>query len=302
LGLDLGFPLLQNAIGQFRNGSVSFFAASTKQGKSIFGLTLGLMAARKHNIPVLLLDSELNKNDQLIRAVGHLAKVPFNVIETGIWRLTDAELEKQGIQNIEEIQLYRNRLNDDYYWQVVEKLPIEYVSISGMSVEETIPHIKRWLLTKVKPNKESKIPQCLIIYDYIKLAHRNEIRGMAEWQAHGLNVASLHDLAQRYNVPIVTFGQTNNEIDNGIHCIAGGKRIIENVTSITYFKRKTDEERSIDPLGTHYWKNWGARYGKGTPGGHINFDADLSIGDFTELGVGSFYVPKNDNSNSKDDI
>ena len=304
IGLDLGFPLLQNAIGQFRNGSLSLFVASTKQGKSIWGLVLGLLAARKYNIPVLILDSELNKNDQLIRAVGHLAQVPFDIIETGIWRLSEAELRKQGINDqaeLDKIAIYRNRLNDDHFWNIVEKLPIQYVSISGMSVEDTIPHIRRWLLTKVKPDASTKIPQCLIIYDYIKLANREEIRGMAEWQAHGLNVASLHGVAQKYNIPIVAFGQTNNETDNGIHAVAGGKRISENVTSITYFKRKTDEERSIDSIGTHYWKNWGARYGKGTPGGHINFDADLGIGYFTELGIGSLYVPPTNNNTNQDD-
>ena len=291
VGLDLGFPVLQSRIGQFRNGSVSFFVGTTKSGKSQFGLRAGLLAAHKLNLPVLVLDSELNKQDQMIRAVAQLAEVPYDIIETGYWKLTNDQLRKEGITDQDEldrIALYRNRMRDDHFWQIVEKLPIEYVSISGMSVQDVIPHIRRWLLTRVKPDRNSKVPQCLVVYDYIKLANRDEMRnGVAEWQAHGLNVASLHDLATKYNIPILAFGQTNQQIDDGIGCVAGGKRISENVTSVTYMKRKTDEERSMDGNGTHLVRVFAARYGKGTHNGYINFNVDLSCGKFTEIGIGS---------------
>jgi hypothetical protein len=273
VGLDLGFPVLQSRIGQFRNGSFSFFVGTTKSGKSQFGLRAGLIAAHKLNLPVLLLDSELNKQDQMIRAVAQLAEVPYDIIETGYWKMTNDELRKEGIDDqdeLDKIALYRNRMRDDHFWQVVENLPIEYVSISGMSVQEVIPHIRRWLLTRVKPDRGSKVPQCLVIYDYIKLANRDEIKGgVAEWQAHGLNVAALHDLATKYNIPLI------------------GKRISENATSITYLKCKSEEERSMDANGTHLVNVFAARYGKGTSNGYINFNADLSCGKFTELGIGA---------------
>lgn len=291
VGLDLGFPVLQSRIGQFRNGSVSFFVGTTKSGKSQFGLRAGLLAAHKLNLPVLVLDSELNKQDQMIRAVAQLAEVPYDIIETGYWKMSNDELRKEGIvdqDELDRIALYRNRMRDDHFWQVVENLPIEYVSISGLSVQEVIPHIRRWLLTRVKPDRNSKVPQCLVVYDYIKLANRDEIKGgVAEWQAHGLNVAALHDLATKYNIPVLAFGQTNQQIDSGIGCVAGGKRISENVTSVTYIKRKTDEERSMDSNGSHLVRVFAARYGKGTHNGYINFNVDLSCGKFTELGIGA---------------
>jgi replicative DNA helicase len=292
VGLDIGYPIWQSRVGQIRNGSITFVVGTTGSGKSQFGLRAALTTAHKLHLPVLILDSELNENDQLVRLVAMLAKIPYEIIETGYWTLTESELRAEGVTDqaeLDRIKEYKNRLQDDRYWQIVESLPIEYMSISGMGVKEVIPHIRRWLLTKVKPTKEAKHPQCLIVYDYIKLATVDEISGgrIAEWQMHGLNVAALHDLVTRYNVPCMAFGQTNNEIDEGIKCVAGGKRISENVTSVSYFKRKNDDERAFDSNGSHLSRIFKARYGRGTPNAYINFDVDLSFGEFRELAVGT---------------
>ena len=291
LGVDLGFPEWQSRIGQVRNKSITFIAATAKAGKSQFALRSAITAAIKYDIPVLLVDSELNKSDQQIRLTGMIAEVPYNIIETGFWRLSEAQLKQKGIDNqerINEILEYGRRMRDPVLRERVEKIKVDYQSISGMDVPDVIPHIRRWILTKVKPDLESKTPQCLIVYDYIKLATINDVRsGIAEWQLHGINVAALHDLVKEYNVPMIAFGQTNNEIDQGFKCIAGGKRIVENVTSISYLKAKTDEERSIDSNGSHILRVFGARYGSGMADGYINLLANLSFGKFNEVGIGT---------------
>jgi replicative DNA helicase len=289
VGIDVGYPSWQERVGQIRNGAITFVAATAKAGKSQFALRVALSAAYKHNLPVLLCDSELNHNDQRIRLAGMIAKVPYQYIETGFWKLSPDQLKSKGITDekvILEIQEAGKRLKDPELRRRVDALPIHYQSISGMDMKEVIPHIRRWLLSTVKPDRKTMTPQCLIVYDYIKLARLDEvIKGAAEWQQHGINVAMLHDLMKKYNVPCLAFGQTNNELDDGFKCIAGGKRISENVTSISYLKRKTDDELSFDSAGSHYIKIFGARYGAAVHGGHINFDADLSIGQFTEIGV-----------------
>ena len=140
----------------------------------------------------------------------------------------------------------------------------------------------------MKPDRTTKNAQCLVVYDYIKLATVAELKAnhnLAEWQMHGINVALLHDTMKKYNIPCLAFGQTNNEIDEGIKCVAGGKRISENVTSISYLKRKTDDERAFDGSGSHFIRVFGTRYGAGTSIGHINYDADLSCGEFKEIGI-----------------
>lgn len=292
LGLDIGYPIWQARVGQIRNGSITFVVGTTGSGKSQLGLRAGLTTAHKLRLPVLLLDSELNSNDQLVRVVAMLAKIPYEIIETGYWKLSEAELRSEGITDqaeLDKIKEYGSRLKDDRFWQIAESLPIDYMSVSGLGVQEAIPHIRRWLLTKVKPDRSAKHPQCLIVYDYIKLATLDEIGGgrVAEWQMHGLNVAALHDLITKYNVPCIAFGQTNNEIDEGIKCVAGGKRISENVTSVSYFKRKTEDERAFDSNGSHLAKIFKARYGRGTPNSYINFNVDLSCGNFRELALGT---------------
>jgi hypothetical protein len=124
---------------------------------------------------------------------------------------------------------------------------------------------------------------------------------LQEWQQHGLHIAQLHDFVNKYNIPCIAFGQTNNEVDEGIRCVAGGKRISENVDSVSYFKRKTDAERANDGNGTHMMKVFKARYGKGLWGSYVNFDADLSHGNFKELDIGSVQAQQQQQDDDDDD-
>lgn len=291
LGLDLGFPVWQSRIGQLRRASVSFVVANMKAGKSQFGLRAGIHTSHKLRLPVLYIDTELSESDQKVRTVGMLARVPYNVIETGYWSLSEDQLRAEGLEGDDLAQMleYRRRMHDDTFWEMAEKLPIDYLSVSGKPLEEVIPHMRRWVLTKVKPDPDYKFPQCLVIYDYLKLASLQELRGgrVAEWQLHGLNYAMLHDFAKRHHLPILAFGQTNNQSTDDEQCIAGAKRIGENVTSASLLRPKTEEERAMDPNGSHIIKTFVTRHGAGTRNGYINVDAELSMGQFEEIGLGT---------------
>lgn len=303
IGLDLGYPLWQERVGHIRNGTITFVVGTSGSGKSQFGTKAAVIAARK-KLPVLILDSELNKNEQWIRIAAMLTKIPSQYIETGFWRMSESELRDNGVKDqktIDEIIQYGKRLHDPRLWDTIAEMPLFYQSISGLSVPEVIPHLRRWILTHVKPDRETRTPQCLVVYDYIKLVMTADIKSgvLAEWQQHGLNVAAIHDFAKQYNVPVLAFGQTNNEVDDGLKCVAGGKRISENVGSVSYFKRKTDNERAQDSSGTHMVKIFKSRFGAGLWGSYINYDADLSCGDFKELDIGS--VQRNDNQDEETD-
>ena len=294
IGIDLGYPVWQERAGQLRNGAVTFMVATAKCGKSQFALKAAINAAYQRGLPVLMLDSELNEHDQRIRLAGMMAKVPYQYIETGFWTLSPAQLRKRGVDDeevIARIGRCAERIRDPELRRRVADLPITYQSVSGMDMPDILPHIRRWLLTHVKPDRNTTAPQCLIVLDYIKLATLNDVRrGVAEWQQHGVNVADLHALMKKYNVPCLAFGQTNNELVEGFKCVAGGKRITENVTSISYLKKKTTDERSFDGEGTHLMKVFGTRYGAGTGDTHINFDVDLSFGDFREIGLSTVNI------------
>lgn len=288
IGLDVGLPVWQHKAGQIRNAGVTFIAATAKSGKSQFGLSRAYHVGYKLQLPVLYCDSELNKNEQIVRLVGIAAEVPYQVIETGYWKLSDDELRAANIleADIPQYAEYRRRMSDQTFWDRVARLPIDYMSIAGIGMEEVLPRIRRWIMTRVKPSKDAKYPECLIVYDYIKLATIDELKGgkIGEHQVHGFNMIALHELCQHYNVPVLAFGQTNRELDTDTRCIAGAKRIEDNVTSMTLLKRKTDEELGFDPSGDHLLRVFGGRFGPGTPTGHININFDKSRGLIKELG------------------
>jgi replicative DNA helicase len=291
LGIDLGWPVWQHKVGQCRNGAITFVVGTAKSSKSQMALRASLNTANRLGLPVFYADSELNKQTQQVRLTGMMSAVPYDIIESGFWKLSKEQLEKKGLspERVEEILEYGRRLKNPELWNRLQKdiRPlIEYCPIYGMSVTDVIPQIKRWLVRTVKPDSESKFPQCLVVYDYIKLASIDEIKSgrIPEWQMHGLHVAALHDFAQRYNIPILAFGQTNNELTDGPRCIAGGKRILENVDSATLLKKKDADEIVSDNQGSHYLNIFVSRFGEGTGMGHINFNIDSSIGSFQELG------------------
>jgi len=305
MGLDLGYPLWQECIGHIRNGSMTFLVGTTGSGKSQFGMRAAVTAARK-GLPVLYLDSELSKQDQWVRIAAMIARVPSQYIETGFWRMSEKELIENNVTDAnvrKEIMAHGRKLKEPRLWEAVKEMPIFYQSISGLSVPDVLPHIRRWLLTHVKPDRETRVPQCLIVYDYIKLSMTNEIsRGvLQEWQQNGLHIAALHDFINKYNVPLIGFGQTNNELISGIKAVAGGKRISENVDSVSYLKRKTDSERANDGVGTHMMENFKSRFGKGLWGSYINYNADLSCGHFEELNIGSVQVAQDDDEDDDDE-
>lgn len=291
LGIDLGLPVWQHKVGQCRNGAITFVVGTAKAGKTGFALRSALHVAQKLGLPVFYADSELNQQIQQIRLTGMMSAVPYDIIESGFWKLTPEQLKKKGIgdERIDEIIEYGYRLKNPELWNRIKNdihPLIEYCPIYGMPVTDVIPQIKRWLVRTVKPDPSNKFPQCLIVYDYIKLATIDELKSgrIAEYQMHGMHVAALHDFAQRYNVPILAFGQTNNEQIDSPRCIAGGKRIIENVDSATLMKKKDADEIVSDNQGSHYFNVFLTRFGEGTGMGHINVDVNLAIGSFKELG------------------
>lgn len=290
-GIDFGFPHWQSRTGGVRNSSVSFIFANMKTGKTQIALHFAKKAAQLHNLPVLYIDTELSEEDQKVRMVGMLAEVPYDIITSGVWKLSDADMEKLGLDDskLKTLKEYRDRMHDDNFWRVAESLNIRYLSVPGLSFDEVIPMMRRWVLTIAKPDFNSKTPQCLLIYDYLKLANVEELRGgkIAEWQIHGLNYQKLHEFAKMYNIPIISFGQSNNVNEDSERAIAGAKRIGENVTSITLYKSKDKLSLAADPDGSHYLKIVATRHGAGTPGCYINLDAELDKGKFSEKSIGN---------------
>ena len=95
---------------------------------------------------------------------------------------------------------------------------------------------------------------------------------------------ALHDFVEEFNIPMLAFGQTNRQINISIDMIAGAKKIVELVDSVSLIRKKDTDDLVKDPVGTHNIHILATRYGRGldVP---INIKADLSIGKFEELGI-----------------
>ena len=165
--------------------------------------------------------------------------------------------------------------------------------------------IRQWIMRYTSIDKDAKVPQAFLVYDYIKLATVDEMKaGLQEYQILGLSVGKLHDFCNKYNIPCLTFGQTNRDTERHINCIAGSKRLVELADSISILFKKNDEDRLLDPSGTHGFAVVATREGEETEGGYISFKFDRSMGymeelEYVNMAALRYENNKRKNSNSK---
>ena len=292
LGVDIGFPLWQRSIGGMRNGTVTFIAASAKVGKSQIGARAAIELSRF--MPVLYCDSELNETAQSVRAYGMFSEINYEILETGYWKADQNKIIRDGYDRTFATQcgLARQSLEDEDMWDEFKSRKLYYKKMTGMTAREMIPFLRRWVMQHVGVDTQTRQARCLIVWDYIKLSRIEEVKsaGVGAHDILGDTCMALHDFAEDFNLPILAFGQTNRSMDKDMSMIAGAKKIVELVDSITLFHKKDATDRVQAPRGTHEFHDLGSRYGKGIST-HIDIEADLSIGKFKELGVAKFIPP-----------
>lgn len=274
-GLDIGYPEWQQRIGGIANSLVHIVIATNKTGKSNIGMNAAFETAK--HLPVLYLDTEMDEGILVTRLLSILTNLPTNMIKDGNWA---------------------NKEHEDHQWynrilqgiQEFKKLDITYMSARGKQVTDMVPAMRRWVIEN-RVAAQGKFPQGLIVYDYVKLASFDDLRkyGMQEYQLLGLNMSALKDFCGKYQVPCITFGQTNREDDSTINCLGASKRIADLVDSVSLFKKKDGELLAKDSNGSHIMRVFVARHGPGTEDNeHIQFQYDRWTGRIGELGVHKF--------------
>lgn len=269
IGIDIGFPRWQKDCGGIRNGSVTGVFARAKTGKSQFAAYCAAEAAVKQGIPTLYLDTELQLRDQQMRLAGILSGISYSRIESGGWKSSKEEVEK-----IKEC------------FQMVKDAPYFYKNISGRSYRHVIPVIRKFFHKYVGESK-GDVPQCLVIYDYVKLMSMDDLKTAQEWQILGFLLSAIHDVAAQLNIPILCLGQLNREAlkTDSEYTVAGSDRITHNLDSLTIFRQKKEEEIDSDGehRGTHIFKTPIARKGPGHEyNDWVNINFDKSSGQFSE--------------------
>lgn len=293
LGVDIGFPIWQRSIGGLRNGTVTFICASAKAGKSQIGARAAVELSE--HIPVLYCDSELNEIAQSVRAFGMYGEINYEILETGYWKAEQEKILKDGYDKTfaTQCKLARTTIEDADVWADFKSHKLFYKKMTGMTAREMLPFLRRWVIQNVGTDKGGRVPRCVIVWDYIKLARIDEVSkmGVGAHDILGDTCMALHDFAEEFNVPILAFGQTNRQMDKDLNMVAGAKKIVELVDSITLWHKKDADDLQRDPNGTHEMHVLASRYGKGVST-HINVSADLSIGKFKEVGVAKFQAPQ----------
>ena len=232
VGIPTGFQRYDEAIGGgLRRKCVDLIAARPKVGKTVFADNVAINVCSK-GIPVLMLDTEMGREDHLNRILSNLSNVPINEIATGKF------VEDQD--KCERLMLASKKLSS---------MPYSYISVAGKPFEQILNTIKRWIVQEVKADETGKTNDCLIIYDYLKLMSSDSItNNIQEYQALGFQITSLHNLCVNLDIPCLSFVQLNRDgiTRESTDTVSGSDRLIWLCTSFSIFKMKSPEELAED--------------------------------------------------------
>jgi len=232
VGISTGFPVYDQAIGGgLRKGTINVIGARPKVGKTLLSDNMGLHIARQ-NIPVLNMDTEMNKEDHIHRILAMLTEIEINKIETG--KFTESPVQQTKIT--EAVSILKNA-------------PLYHKSIAGKSFDEQLAIMRRWLVQEVGLNEDGSAKDCVIVYDYLKLMDTSGLtQDLKEYQVLGFMMTALHNFAVKYKVPILAFIQLNRDgiTKESTDSASGSDRIIWLCSNFTIFKRKSDEEIAED--------------------------------------------------------
>lgn len=232
VGIPTGFPIYDQAIGGgLRKGTINVIGARPKTGKTLMSDNMGFNVA-KLGVPVLNMDTEMNKEDHINRILGMMTEIEINNIETGKFSQSQDKKIKilQAADNLKNMKMYHK-------------------SIAGKPFEDQLAMMRRWLVKEVGLNDDGTAKDCVIFYDYLKLMDSASIsQDLKEYQVLGFMMTSLHNFAVRYKVPIVAFIQLNRDgiTKESTDSASGSDRIIWLCSNFSIFKRKSDEEIAED--------------------------------------------------------
>ena len=126
VGIPTGFSRYDAAIGGgLRRKCVDLIAARPKVGKSMFADAVALNISSQ-NVPVLVLDTEMSKDDHLNRILASISGVDINKISTG--KFSETEIDKEKVRQASE------KLKDiiKIYPPVTRKEVLEIQTFLGM--------------------------------------------------------------------------------------------------------------------------------------------------------------------------
>jgi replicative DNA helicase len=272
IGIATGYPRFDAAIGGgLRRKCVDLVSARPKCGKSLFADNVAIKVAND-GIPVLMLDTEMSKEDHMNRIIANLSDIPINDISTG--KFAESDYKKSLVANAIE---------------KIKSLPYSYSSVAGAPFEQILNIIKRWVIQTVGKDENGATNKCLVVYDYLKLMSSGSIsHHIQEYQALGFQITELHNLAVKYDFPCLSFVQLNRDgiTKESTDAVSGSDRLVWLCTSFSIFKLKSAEEIAEDGprAGNRKLVPITARHGPGMDdGNYINMNMQGEYARLKEL-------------------
>jgi len=239
-GLQTPFQNYNDYFSGLEDSQIYVIVARPEQGKSTIMAWMGLMTGYMNDVPVLFLDTELQKDEVQDRFAAALTDISYGEgIKLGRWRNDQASTDKMR-------NLYKD--TEEKYKKFM------HLHVGNTTIDEVCSVIRRWHYKHVgRGNK------CLIIYDYIKLTGEKTSYNWGEHQLIGEKTDKLKRIAVELNAPVLTAAQMNRsgvgEIDDTT-VVAMSDRLLWFASNVYIFRRKNDDELALDgeDRGTHILK------------------------------------------------
>ncbi len=268
LGLSTGYDDYDLSIGGgLRRKTVNMVGARAKIGKSAICANISNHNIQK-GIPVFFADTELSEEDQKHRMLAMLSGVPQTLIETG-----------QYASSLD----FKKRVRDAS--AKLKDTPYHYQNISGISFEEFLSVLRRWVIKDVGM-EDGKRKDCLIIYDYIKLMSDTTLKNLQEFQALGFLMSGLHNFMVKYDTPCFATIQLNRDgiTREDTDVASGSDRLVWLCSNFAIYKQQSQDEMdrqreaNVRRVFNRKLLTLAARHGPGMdPGNYLNMSFEGQI-------------------------
>lgn len=288
-GVPTPWPIYNSIIGGgLRRGGVHLIAARPGTGKSTLSKNESIHYAMNLGIPVLYLDTEMRRKDQINRFIAALSHVNINDVE-------DGSFSKNTFQ--------RNSVIESSY--KLKKIPLYYRNIAGKKFEEVISLLRRWLFKDVGITG-GVANDCVVVYDYFKLMDSNDLGKMQEYQVMGFQITELSNFCINYGVPCSAYVQLNRDgvTKESGDTLSQSDRLLWLATSCSIFKKKTPEEIATDGIENGNMKliTVKTRFGQEMDyGDYINMAFNREVGTIKEVCLRSELGKMTDGFETEDD-
>jgi replicative DNA helicase len=235
VGLATPYPEFNRLYGGLRRKNLYIIASRAKSGKTTWLNETCAEMSRMHNVPVLILDTEMSTEEIQYRTAAAKSSVGLWHLKTGNWRKNEDSIDKvrtnlAGIKNA--------------YPKVY------HMSVGNKSIEHIASICRRWYLKVVGRGND-----CLVVYDYLKIIESSDNRRQ-EYQEMGDRVDFMKKLSEELDCPILTACQNNrdgvaasrdpSEIIDDERSIGISDRITHFASGVWILRRRTPDEMTLD--------------------------------------------------------